>query len=429
MAECISDDDCPGAAQGSCESSYCDAGTGTCMTGTADDGAACSTGNLCTAGEICTAGECGGGDWLMCEQDDNECTVTDCAAETGECATTPVEDGTWCGTGNMEESCQAGECVKNPVCGDDVIDAGETCDDANTETESCDYGAMECLVCDATCQEVAGAVSYCGDNQVDSDNGENCDTGEANTNDCAYGEESCVVCTTECKTLSGAIHVCGDGVLDAADEACDDGNTKPGDGCSMTCEVEDFQVGDIIFTEFMANPCAFTDEAGKCTVVDDNGEWIEIYNTTAEDIDLNGWLLQESNSNPHVVTDATSMIIAAGDYMVLTKKCEAEVNGGIEPGYCYPGDTDSGFLNPTIVLNNGNDTVELVWNELIIDTLDYDDANGWYVGEGISTQLHSALLDGVSNNDGNNWCQAAAVSGYGAGDDLGTPGAPNTGCP
>ncbi|MCB9539209.1 MAG: hypothetical protein H6704_23590 [Myxococcales bacterium] len=31
--------------------------------------------------------------------------------------------------------------------------------------------------------------------------------------------------------------VCGDGTVDAT-EACDDGNTTPGDGCDATCRVE-----------------------------------------------------------------------------------------------------------------------------------------------------------------------------------------------
>ncbi|MCC6554466.1 MAG: DUF4215 domain-containing protein [Polyangiaceae bacterium] len=36
----------------------------------------------------------------------------------------------------------------------------------------------------------------------------------------------------------GAAPVCGDGAVNAAGEACDDGNTLPGDGCSAACAVE-----------------------------------------------------------------------------------------------------------------------------------------------------------------------------------------------
>ena len=422
---CTSDDDCAQAAEGGCEAYGCDLATGQCVAGPAADGTTCMTGDLCISAEICTAGVCGGGNHLTCEQDDNPCTTMDCASETGECASTNGENGTECGEA---QSCWDGACVKTPVCGDGVVDAGEGCDDSNTDTEACAYDVMECTVCDATCQEVAGAVSYCGDENVDSDNGEDCDSGEANTADCAYGAESCVVCNA-CQTLTGATHLCGDDTLDEDNEACDDGNTSPGDGCSLSCGVENFSVGDIIFTEFMANPCAFTEAAAKCTVLDDDGEWIEIYNTTDTDIDINGWLLQESNDNPHIVTDGVSVIVPAGDYAVLTKHCSSEENGGIEPDYCYPGDVDGGFVNPTIVLNNGKDKVELVWNDLIIDTLDYDDTKGWFHDEAISTQLHIDKLDGVDNNDGANWCGASATSTYGPGGDVGTPGAENTGCP
>ena len=44
-----------------------------------------------------------------------------------------------------------------------VIDAGEACDDDNFTTETCDYGLQSCTVCDANCQNVPGATSYCGD--------------------------------------------------------------------------------------------------------------------------------------------------------------------------------------------------------------------------------------------------------------------------
>ena len=49
---------------------------------------------------------------------------------------------------------------------------GEACDDGNTVTESCAYGETSCTVCDASCGEVAGTTSYCGDGTLDAVNGE-----------------------------------------------------------------------------------------------------------------------------------------------------------------------------------------------------------------------------------------------------------------
>jgi cysteine-rich repeat protein len=161
-----------------------------------------------------------------------------------------------------------------PICGNGVVEAGEQCDDGNTTTEACAYGQASCTVCNATCQRVAGATSFCGDGVVDAAHGEACDDGNGLSGDgcsatcqvetpapvcgngvveageqcddgntiteaCAYGQASCMVCGAACQRVAGATSFCGDGVVDAAHgEACDDGNQVSGDGCSATCQVE-----------------------------------------------------------------------------------------------------------------------------------------------------------------------------------------------
>ncbi|HSK03882.1 MAG TPA: hypothetical protein VK932_21665, partial [Kofleriaceae bacterium] len=77
---------------------------------------------------------------------------------------------------------------REPVCGNGEVEAGEGCDDGNTVLEACAYGATSCVVCDATCQPVDGAVS-----------------------------------------------VCGDATVDPAHEVCDDGNARSWDGCDVDC--------------------------------------------------------------------------------------------------------------------------------------------------------------------------------------------------
>lgn len=62
-----------------------------------------------------------------------------------------------------------------PRCGDGNIDAGETCDDSNQVTESCDYGLMSCEVCSSACVLERGATSFCGDSVIDAANEEACD--------------------------------------------------------------------------------------------------------------------------------------------------------------------------------------------------------------------------------------------------------------
>ena len=102
-----------------------------------------------------------------------------------------------------------------PVCGDNVIDSSEECDDGNiTDGDGCS----------ATCA-VESTAGVCGDGTQDS--GEACDDG--NTTD---GDGCSATCTNE--TTEG---ICGDGTQDSG-EACDDGNTTDGDGCSATCTNE-----------------------------------------------------------------------------------------------------------------------------------------------------------------------------------------------
>ena len=109
------------------------------------------------------------------------------------------------------------------VCGDGIVNGDEGCDDGNTDTEVCAYGAAECTVCAADCTEQAGATSSCGDGIVNGD--EACDDGNADTEVCAYGAAECIVCAADCTEQAGLTSSCGDGVVNG-DETCDDGNAE-----------------------------------------------------------------------------------------------------------------------------------------------------------------------------------------------------------
>lgn len=89
-----------------------------------------------------------------------------------------------------------------PVCGNGVVEGGETCDDGG-----------ESAVCDSDCTAVA-----CGDQQVNITAGEACDDGNAITTD------ACIACT---------VAVCGDGYIYEGVEECD----PPGTGtCNAQCK-------------------------------------------------------------------------------------------------------------------------------------------------------------------------------------------------
>lgn len=137
-------------------------------------------------------------------------------------------------------TCAGSPSVCSEDCGDGLVVGSEICDDGNLVTETCGYGVAACLVCDASCQEVPGATSLCGDGTLDVGSGESCDDGNVVTEACPYGRPSCVVCDASCQEVPGAVSACGDGVLDPANgEVCDDGNLDDEDGCDASCLVEE----------------------------------------------------------------------------------------------------------------------------------------------------------------------------------------------
>jgi cysteine-rich repeat protein len=98
----------------------------------------------------------------------------------------------------------------DPVCGNEVVESGEACDDGNTASGD---------GCSATCQNES---TTCGNGDVD--DGEECD-------DSRSGDGCSATCTNE------GTPSCGDGIEQAGEE-CDDGNNDSGDGCSATCAIE-----------------------------------------------------------------------------------------------------------------------------------------------------------------------------------------------
>lgn len=95
------------------------------------------------------------------------------------------------------------DCTSNR-CGDGELSQIEGCDDGNTD--SGDGCSAECV------------SEYCLDGVVQAGIGEQCEPALAD-----------VACDDECRLM-----VCGDERL-SINEACDDGNTDPGDGCDAEC--------------------------------------------------------------------------------------------------------------------------------------------------------------------------------------------------
>lgn len=158
----------------------------------------------------------------------------------------------------------------------------------------------------------------------------------------------------------------------------------------------------VIINEIMQNPSAVSDSAG---------EWLELYNPTTSPIDIDGWTLQDNDSDSHVINNGGPLVIPAGGYLVLGNNINSGINGGLTVDYSYGG---SWFLA------NGADEVVLLDASLTeIDRVEYDGGPLFPDPNGASMALSDPTLD---NNVGASWCTASTPYGNG---DLGTPGAAN----
>jgi len=130
--------------------------------------------------------------------------------------------------------CHINECA-DPVCGDGLPNAPETCDDGNTVSDD---------GCSSTCEAESGydcdgapsvCETTCGDGVAAG--AEDCDDGNtANGDGCT---DACLVesgygCTGTPSVCDG---ICGDSQIIGTEE-CDDGNTDNDDGCSAACTEE-----------------------------------------------------------------------------------------------------------------------------------------------------------------------------------------------
>ena len=141
----------------------------------------------------------------------------------------------------------------------------------------------------------------------------------------------------------------------------------------------------------------------------DPDDWVEIYNSSSETIDLGSWLLKDDNDD-HIFTIPLNTLLLPNQYLVFctdTIKFTA-LFPDVNP---YYGDLGFG-------LGGGGDIVRLFdYNGLLVDIVEYDDIAPWDTladGSGPTLELNHPSLD---NTLGESW---SASQGYG------TPGAVNS---
>ncbi len=153
--------------------------------------------------------------------------------------------GSSCGPVGCVNPADAGTInVKN--CGNGVVDPGEQCDDGIPPAQKIGPNAVD-DGCNALCQiesdylcptpgQPCVSQRVCGNGKLTVD--EACDDGNTVSGD---------GCSADCQTIEPGWQcpapgkpctpICGDGKVELG-KPCDDGNTANGDGCSSTCQIE-----------------------------------------------------------------------------------------------------------------------------------------------------------------------------------------------
>ncbi len=155
------------------------------------------------------------------------------------------------------------------------------------------------------------------------------------------------------------------------------------------------QTGDLLISEVMANPSA---------VSDTNGEWFEIFNASANSIDINGLTISDDGSNSHQINNGASLLIASGAYLVLGRNGNITNNGGYTADYVYSNFTLGNTLDQIILSDSTNEIIRL----------NYTDAP--FGANGVSAELINQLTNPNESN-----YQLSQNIQYGLGDS-GTPG-------
>jgi hypothetical protein len=160
----------------------------------------------------------------------------------------------------------------------------------------------------------------------------------------------------------------------------------------------------VVITEIHQNPFA---------VGDRHGEWFEVSNPTAVDIDLNGWVVRDDDSDRHQIRRAGGLIVPAGGSIVIGRTRNETKNGGAGVDYS---------MGDSMPLFNGSDEIEIVdTNGRVVDRVAWNHfSSEWYVRNGASMALRDIDAD---NALGSSWCVSGTQFGKG---DLGTPGTPNS---
>ena len=195
---------------------------------------------------------------------------------------------------------------------------------------------------------------------------------------------------------------------DPTPEMPDTGKDDSGTDDSTVPPIE-VNPGDVIFTEILLNPPGASDT---------ELEAVELFNTTDQPIDINGWSLSDKDKDHHLIDAGGPLVVPPKGHLVLSRSADW-VGAGVS-SYDY-----SGF-----VLSNSEDEAVLSAPDgEMIDEVVYVTGTGFPKTDGAALQLDPAHYDHKANDHGDNWCPSTTAQVAPIVDDLlATLGAANHEC-
>ena len=187
----------------------------------------------------------------------------------------------------------------------------------------------------------------------------------------------------------------GDGTDDGTEATL---GTDPLDPLSRPLSPDDLLPGDLLITEFMADP--------STACGDVSGEYFEVLYTGPAVVLLDGLIMVDATpSNSQTLSGG--VVAYPGDRLVFARSTEFATCYGFAP-HAVSG----------LALNNTGDLIRLSNSTAVLASVDFTPGSAFTVTDGIANER---------DDDGSNlWCDADTASSSG---DLGTPAAPNGACP
>ncbi|MBU1239620.1 lamin tail domain-containing protein, partial [Myxococcota bacterium] len=328
------------------------------------DDSDCVSSVVCQTTEICDNGTDDDGDGDV-DCDDPDCLDSEACVAVENCTNETDDDG------DGDVDCDDADCTLDPACvlGEDCANGID--DDSDTYTDCADPecdgetgpGGGLCEAVEASC---ADGYDNDGDGEADCNDADcassaECQTVEICDNGTDDDSDGLIDCLDpQCAGQQGPLG----GICEVMESSCFDGYDNDGDGdmdcddsdCALACMV----AGDLVITEFIKDPNDLADSIG---------EWFELYNPTARDIDLRGLVIfSEGGSGEvtHVIASGAPVLLQAGEYMVLGPQGSILANPAVPVSYEYAG----------ISLSNTSDNLGIRTGDgTLVDEIMYDEAN------------------------------------------------------